>query len=135
MGIILGSDKEGATFLNQQKKMKFLCLFTIIAACFISLTKACEDCKYDCPLIGKEIYGGKVLGCGYNMAQDWGTCAAICKLVRDCTHWTWKIDWLGKECCLGSSMETGDRISQEEHKGVRDLLWPGASGEKMCQDN
>ena len=70
--IIFWSDQEGATFLNQQK-MKFLCLFTIIAACFIS-AQACDDCKYDCPLIGKEIYAGKVLGCGYNMAQDWGTC-------------------------------------------------------------
>ena len=73
--ITFWSDQEGATFLNQQK-MKFLCLFTIVATCFISLTKAqaCDDCKYDCPLIGKEIYEGKVLGCGYNMAQDWGTC-------------------------------------------------------------
>merc|ERR1711962_1808693 len=135
MGIIFGSDQEGATFLNQQK-MKFLCLlFTIIAAYTISLTKAqtCEDCKYDCPLIGKEIYEGKVLGCGYNMAQDWGTCAAICKLVDTCTHWTWKIDWLGKECCLRSSLETPSYM--ENYKGVRSLLWPGASGEKMCQDN
>merc|ERR1711973_19870 len=129
MGIIFWSDQEGATFLNQQK-MKFLCLFTIVTTCFISLKKAqaCDDCKYDCPLIGKEIYEGKVLGCGYNMAQDWGTCAAICKLVRHCTHWTWKIDWLGKECCLGSSLET-------ENLKQRSLLWPGASGEKNCQDN
>merc|ERR1712198_620020 len=134
MGIIFWSDQEGATFLNQQK-MKFLCLFTIIAACFIS-AQACDDCKYDCPLIGKEIYEGKVLGCGYNMAQDWGTCASICKLVRDCTHWTWKIDWLGKECCLGSSLETENLASYDKnYKAVRSLLWPGASGDKNCQDN
>ena len=82
---VLGQIKEEQHFLNQQK-MKFLCLFTIIAAYTISLTKAqtCDNCKYDCPLIGKEIYEGKVLGCGYNMAQDWGTCGEYDNIFNLC---------------------------------------------------
>ena len=59
--------------------MNFFFLFTILAASLISTAKAaCEDCKYDCPLIGKDFYGSDI-SCGYNLAQDWKTCGEICK--------------------------------------------------------
>jgi len=105
--------------------MNFFCVLTVLAAGITMANAKCDattqpPCKYDCPLIGKDFYGSDI-ACGYNLAADWKACAAMCKAIGSCTHWTWLIDSVGKKCCLKTS-----------DGGIRNLIWPGASGEVGC---
>ena len=132
------------------QKMNFFYVLTVLFAGIATANAACDpadSCKYDCPLIGKDFYGSDI-SCGYNLAQDWKACckdwinernvlkvkanpvltfdvfskAARCNMFDACTHWTWLIDSVGKKCCLKTS-----------DSGIRNLIWPGASGEKNCK--